>query len=258
MNEALDYTVDGVFFLDIFITFNTAYMEADTNQLVTSRLLIARTYCRSWLWIDLVSALPFDIIVEALGRIPLQGAPLASLKLIRILRLAKLFRLYRILKSRGLKEMLDALRISSSAISLSTLMFQIFLLAHIIACFWVFIAIPEANVGVRLRNQGNNFSRTWVTVAGFQESNPRTQYIASLYWTFYTLLTVGYGDIHATNTVERFFSVVVMLIGGLMFGTIIAKVKGATRVLSLYLKLCFILHYSESCFLYFVLEKNDV
>lgn len=230
-NEVLDYTVDGVFFLDILITFNTAYIETDTNQLVTNRLLIAKAYSQFWIWIDLASALPFDIMAEAASRIPLQGASLTSLKLLRILRLAKLFKLYRIFKSQGLQDALDNLRINSAVVSVSALVFQTFLLSHIIACFWVFITIPEATGGVVVEGASFNFTRTWVTEAGLQESDARTQYIASLYWTFYTLLSVGYGDIHATNTGERFFSVVVMLIGGLMFGTIIAKVKGKNRAI---------------------------
>ena len=39
------------------------------------------------------------------------------------------------------------------------------------------------------------------------------------------MLTVGYGDIHPTNTGERFFALVTMLAGSLIFGGIIAKVK---------------------------------
>ena len=39
------------------------------------------------------------------------------------------------------------------------------------------------------------------------------------------MLTVGYGDVHPTNTGERFFALVTMLAGSLIFGGIIAKVK---------------------------------
>jgi Ion transport protein len=183
-NVALDCTVDGVFFLDILITLNTAHIETDTNQLVTSRLLIAKAYCQFWIWIDLASALPFDIIAEAASRSPLQGASLTSLKLLRILRLSRLFKLYRISKSRGLQDALDDFRINSAVVSVSGLIFQTFLLAHIIACFWFFITIPLATGGVVMESPGSNFTRTWVKEAGFQDSDARTQYIASLYWTF--------------------------------------------------------------------------
>ena len=46
-----------------------------------------------------------------------------------------------------------------------------------------------------------------------------------MYWTFFTLLTVGYGDIHPTNTGERFYALMTMIMGSLMFGAIIAKVR---------------------------------
>jgi hypothetical protein len=78
--------------------------------------------------------------------------------------------------------------------------------------------------------------RTWANNFGYynpedgvftavDQSPISTQYIASLYWTFFTILTVGYGDIHATNTGERFYSLMTMLVGSLLFGAIIAKVR---------------------------------
>ena len=51
-----------------------------------------------------------------------------------------------------------------------------------------------------------------------------SQYVASMYWSFFTLFGVGFGDIHAVNTGERFFSVVVMMIGTIFQGAIISKV----------------------------------
>jgi len=40
--------------------------------------------------------------------------------------------------------------------------------------------------------------RTWITEFGFQNADVMTQYILSLYWTFTTLLTVGYGKCRHT------------------------------------------------------------
>ena len=39
-----------------------------------------------------------------------------------------------------------------------------------------------------------------------------TQYISSLYWAFTTMVTVGYGDVSATNTDERMFVMVAMIV----------------------------------------------
>ena len=41
--------------------------------------------------------------------------------------------------------------------------------------------------------------RTWVSEFGFVDSTLTTQYLAAMYWAVMSLLTVGYGDIHATN-----------------------------------------------------------
>ena len=129
-------------------------------------------------------------------------------------------------KSQGFSDLLENSRINPAIISVTALMFQIFLLAHIIACFWFFITTSEATGGPTNDDINAIGIRTWATEFQMQSEDAATQYITSLYFTFYTLLSIGYGDIHPTNTQERFFALVVMLIGGLMFGAIIAKVRG--------------------------------
>ena len=226
-NTSLDFLVDGVFFLDILFTFNTVYFHKESNVYITDRRKIAKNYCHFWFWIDLVSTIPFDTIADALSSSSLHSNQIASVKLIRIIRLTRLAKLYKMSKSQSFKEMLESFFISPTIISVLTLMFQIFLVAHIISCFWFFITTVQATGVVQPADPSEPFGiRTWVTEFGFQYSDVPTQYIASLYWTFNTLLSVGYGDIHPVNTGERLFALVVMLMGGLMFGTIIAKVKG--------------------------------
>jgi hypothetical protein len=44
-----------------------------------------------------------------------------------------------------------------------------------------------------------------------------TLYVTSLYWTITTITTVGYGDIGGSNTLERLFCCIVMLIGVVSF-----------------------------------------
>ena len=114
------------------------------------------------------------------------------------------------------------------------LSFQIFFAAHFIACFWFYLSNPHVTgVAPGYVHAGRDDDvagmvsgiRTWTTEFGVSEATVVTQYIASLYWTFMTMLTVGYGDIHATNTGERFYSTLTMIFGAIMFGAIIAKVR---------------------------------
>ena len=47
--------------------------------------------------------------------------------------------------------------------------------------------------------------------------------------TLATILSIGYGDIHAVNTSERIYSICVMLTGGVMFGAIISQIARLTE-----------------------------
>ena len=44
-----------------------------------------------------------------------------------------------------------------------------------------------------------------------------TLYITSFYFTVTTIVTVGYGDIHAYNIGEKFVSILLMIIGVISF-----------------------------------------
>lgn len=130
---------------------------------------------------------------------------------------------------------------------MTVLSFQIFFAAHFIACFWFYLTNPHVTgVGPDGTHAGRDDDasglvsgiRTWTIEFGVSDATVQTQYIASLYWTFTTMLTVGYGDIHATNTGERLYSTLTMLFGAIMFGAIIAKVQDLGHRPSLFRGLC--------------------
>jgi len=50
------------------------------------------------------------------------------------------------------------------------------------------------------------------------------QYIAALYWAFTTMTTVGYGDIVAVSLAEKWYAVVIMMLGATVFGYILANI----------------------------------
>jgi len=60
----------------------------------------------------------------------------------------------------------------------------------------------------------------WTTPFSFAE-----RYIASMYWAFTTMTTVGYGDISATNKSERLFAILGMIVGGFLFSGIIGNIS---------------------------------
>ncbi len=95
------------------------------------------------------------------------------------------------------------------------LILQIFFIAHLLACCWHYITLDSA-IG--------NFSNNWINNFYYTDTTIQTKYIASLYYVIVTMLTIGYGDIYATNQIERLFAILIMVIGGVVFGALVAKV----------------------------------
>lgn len=76
---------------------------------------------------------------------------------------------------------------------------------HFLACCWLYIG----QLGVEMMNG-------WMVrlyKLGTLDRDYQSQYIASIYYIFATLSTVGYGDIVGTDAYEYAFQIVVQIIG---------------------------------------------
>jgi len=56
--------INVIFFVDIILTFCTTYTHELTNIEVVNHKNIALKYLKGWFIIDLLSCLPFDIMIE--------------------------------------------------------------------------------------------------------------------------------------------------------------------------------------------------
>ena len=59
----LNYGIDIFFFMDIIINFNSAFND-ESYKVIDDRRIIACTYIRSWFFIDFLSIIPFELIIE--------------------------------------------------------------------------------------------------------------------------------------------------------------------------------------------------
>ena len=75
-------------------------------------------------------------------------------------------------------------------------------MVHIVGCFWYYTAV--------LDEFGPD---TWVFRYDYLDSDDKTLYIASIYWVFSTITTVGYGDIVPFTQLERVFTLFLMGFG---------------------------------------------
>ena len=84
------------------------------------------------------------------------------------------------------------------------------ILSHIVTCLYVILA----------NSDGPDDYGTGTWMANYL-SNPNFSnwdlYAVSFYWTIQTITTVGYGDVATTNTYERIFASIIMIIGVLAF-----------------------------------------
>jgi hyperpolarization activated cyclic nucleotide-gated potassium channel 1 len=61
----LSYTIDIIFFLDIIINFNLAFQD-EAYKTIDDRKVIACEYLKGWFMIDLLSIIPFELILMLL------------------------------------------------------------------------------------------------------------------------------------------------------------------------------------------------
>jgi hypothetical protein len=83
-----------------------------------------------------------------------------------------------------------------------TVTISVFFMVHLIACLWF------------LQAKFDNFQpETWVVRKNYLEKDPLVQYLASVYWAFSTLTTVGFGDINAKTIPEKLIAIIWMIFG---------------------------------------------
>ena len=202
-----ELALDGLFCLDILVNFFSCY-QLTNGRIIDSRLTIAKNYVKTWFLIDLISSIPFTIIDLFLQNSQNPGYN-KFLKLTRLPRLYKLFRLAKLIRFLKVYEsnptyerIQDCFQESSRIVKLFKFSVLVSLCIHLMACFWYFSA------------RFADFSPdTWVVRNSFVDEGMMYQYLAALYWTVTTTVTVGYGDISARTELEMVLSICWMLIG---------------------------------------------
>lgn len=203
-----DSVIDALFAFDIFVNFNSSYMDEDQGLLIANRKVIAKSYLKGWFLIDLVACIPFQYFLDAnnsgsdssynkllrLARIP---------RLYRLIRIMRLFKMVRLFRNQVLfTKLINTLKVSGGILRLIKFGFTVMLVVHIVGCFWYYTA--------KLQDLTPD---TWVVRYNMENSTEFELYLASIYWVVQTIATVGFGDISAKTPIERLFSIVLMCFG---------------------------------------------
>ncbi|XP_029445137.1 potassium voltage-gated channel subfamily H member 8 [Rhinatrema bivittatum] len=223
-----DISVEILFIIDIILNFRTTYVSK-SGQVIFEARSICIHYVTTWFIIDLIAALPFDL---------LYAFNVTVVSLVHLLKTIRLLRLLRLLQK------LDRYS-QHSTIVLTLLMSMFALLAHWMACIWYVIGKMEMKA-----NNPLTWDIGWLHELGKRLESPfhgnntlggptiRSAYIASLYFTLSSLTSVGFGNVSANTDIEKIFSICIMLVGALMhalvFGNVTAIIQRLYSRWSLY------------------------
>ncbi|ESW20514.1 hypothetical protein PHAVU_006G215700 [Phaseolus vulgaris] len=190
----VDTVVDFFFGIDIILTFFLAYIDQTTHLLVRDKKKIVVRYLSTWFVMDLASTIPYEALGYLFTGKHKVGLPYFLLGLLRFWRLRRVKQFFTRLE----KDIRFSYFWVRCARLLSVTLFSI----HCAGCLYYMLADRYPHKG-----------KTWIGAVNpnFRETSLRIRYISAMYWSITTMTTVGYGDLHAVNTMEMIFIIFYML-----------------------------------------------
>lgn len=203
-----DYTLTTLYVIYMITNFFHSYQDSKTGEIIKNNKKIALHYLTRWFAVDFISTIPWGFFTK--------GWP----SLLRLIRINKIFQFFTFV-SRVNYKMRGTIRLMRLGF---TGVFGTFLFS----CLWYLICYAFKS------NSEDNFldhyNMTSTTSKSHQlnyndiinaEEEDNSDYFQFLLKCYYfcltTLTTTGFGDFTPKNTIERFFSILIMLLGVLFF-----------------------------------------
>ncbi|KAJ8754876.1 hypothetical protein K2173_015388 [Erythroxylum novogranatense] len=189
-----DNVVDLFFAIDIVLTFFLAYIDTQTQLLVSDRKRIATRYLSTWFLMDVASTIPFEALGYLFTGRKTIGLSYSLLGMLRFWRLRRVKQFFTRLEK--------DIRFSYFWVRCARLLCVTLFTVHCAGCLYYLLAD-------RLPHKG----KTWITTKfpNVEHTSIWIIYISAMYWSITTMTTVGYGDLHAENTTEMIFITFYML-----------------------------------------------
>ncbi|KAJ9473773.1 Potassium channel SKOR [Diplonema papillatum] len=189
-----------VFIVDMLLCFDTAIIDKGSGIVHYDRQKIRQAYIYGGFTWDLLAALPLDLfILWAFGSDMFGGWVYT---LVSHLRLLKVFRVYSLFK------IVNSLRLDSQLVS-----FHYGIVPNVQMAFACVVGLHIMTIMFMLLNTGDTYDDEDFT------------YTTSLYWTLYTVTSVGYGDIPVDTPWKRRYAALLFVIGVILHGIVISEIS---------------------------------
>ncbi|CAD8200826.1 unnamed protein product [Paramecium octaurelia] len=217
--------MDYYFLVDIVLQFQTGYYNK--GNYIYQRRKIALNYLKLWFWLDLISSFPYDGIISLTLEESNQKDVQRNTQIIKIMRILRFVKVIRLMRALKLKKIINQIEDSLSLDKSITSFIQFFkicliilCLSHWLACIWNAIRLIQQNEQDWYTQYVSNYDQEL-------DNDPNywfNQYVAGIYFSITTMITIGYGDISPKNTIERSFSVFVMILASGVFGYVMNSI----------------------------------
>lgn len=222
--------VDLVFIADMVQTFCLPYYDQlDGNRLVREHRKIVTHYLLGWFPLDFISLFPFGLLGQLARSSSLEA--LQGIRVIRLLRLMKLTRLARLGRIATLFERWEMeIAVPYAKVALCKYLLTVLLTIHWCSCAWGLAAETQLAESDDDDTGGDERTPAWTWLAALEAAKtnelshpamrfdtPSSKYLASLYFSLYTITSVGYGDIAPQTLVEYVTCMCMILSGALVW-----------------------------------------
>lgn len=200
--KVIDIFSDLVLLVSIISMFFTPFLN-ENLQLIFDKKIIMKNYFSFYFIIDLIVAIPINSIFN------FYNLDASYTQMFRLVRLLKFFFTnnlsFKVLKKIFFVRYFKQKLITSTnkygiIVQFGKFLLNFFICIHVVACFYIFLA--------KMRPQSN-----WINNKDLQDSNFGTIYLASIYFHFVTIFTVGYGDIRSITMPELIYNSMFLIVG---------------------------------------------
>ena len=211
----INIIIDLVYVSDLIIGFFTAYYDIE-ERYIKKLSEIAIYYLSNWFTIDFLSAIPFTTIYTIKSiKYKTNYSYSGDYKLYELFEIFRLFKIYKaIYNNEFFHFLLKSLNKDNNFEKYFILGFYsliVILHGHLLACINIFLS--------------NLDYPNWVTVQNLNNSPKTDIYIASFYYIFSTVTTVGYGDIVSINIYERFNNLILLVVGIMVYSYCVSSLS---------------------------------